>query len=255
MRLNAATAWLPDVHAGTSVPHAVAAGGIPSAVSAAGLAWPGALNRESSRSGIASSSRVRQRRALTAVPSDRSSAPSCLVASAGHVFVGAHWAGGRAHADPPKTRQVRLVGPRGDHDRPLAKRGRRQAPDAGRWLAVNVESIDLAVVSTARRARTTWDLVSDELEKPPETRHDAAAYAASVSELLDIVRDLDEALGTVVLVGHNPGIEDLAETLTGHSVPMPTSALAVVELTTIWDGVGRVRGLLRAAGRPPTSTG
>ena len=146
-------------------------------------------------------------------------------------------------------------GHEGDHDRPLAKRGRRQAPDAGRWLAVNVDSIDLAVVSTAKRARTTWDLVAGELEQPPKTRNDDDVYAASLSELLGIVRHLDEALGTVVLVGHNPGIEDLAETLTGDSLPMPTSALAVIELTSTWDGAGRVRGLLRAAGRPPASAG
>ena len=146
-------------------------------------------------------------------------------------------------------------GHEGDHDRPLAKRGRRQASDAGRWLAVNVDPIDLAVVSTAKRARTTWDLVSEELDEPPITHYDDDAYAASLSELLHIVRSLDEALGTVVLVGHNPGIEDLAETLTGDTVPMPTSALAVIELTSTWDGAGRVLGLLRAAGRPPTSAG
>ncbi|HWO51159.1 MAG TPA: hypothetical protein VNN23_06160, partial [Ornithinibacter sp.] len=85
--------------------------------------------------------------------------------------------------------------------------------------------------------------------------NDDDVYAASLSELLGIVRHLDEALGTVVLVGHNPGIEDLAETLTGDRVPMPTSALAVIELTSTWDGAGRVRGLLRAAGRPPASAG
>jgi phosphohistidine phosphatase len=142
-------------------------------------------------------------------------------------------------------------GQEGDHDRPLAKRGRRQAPEAGRWLAANVDSIDLAVVSTAERARTTWDLASGELDEEPETRHDADAYAASVDDLLDIVRGFDEALGTVVLVGHNPGIEDLAEVLTAGRVPMPTSALAVIELDGAWDGAGRARGSLRAAGRPP----
>ncbi len=146
-------------------------------------------------------------------------------------------------------------GQEGDHDRPLAKRGRRQAPDAGRWLAVNVDSIDLAVVSTARRARTTWDLASRELDQRPAAQYDDEAYAASVGELLDVVRRLDEALDTVVLVGHNPGIEELVETLTGDRVPMPTSALAVIELTSTWDGAGRVRGLLRAAGRPPTPVG
>lgn len=144
-------------------------------------------------------------------------------------------------------------GHEGDHDRPLAKRGRRQAPEAGRWLAANVASIDLAIVSTADRARSTWDLASDELDEPPQTRLDDDAYAASAADLLHMVRSLDEALNTVVLVGHNPGIEELAEVLTAERVPMPTSALAVIELTSTWDGAGRARGLLRAAGRPPIS--
>ena len=144
-------------------------------------------------------------------------------------------------------------GNEGDHDRPLANRGRRQAPDAGRWLAANIDAIDLAVVSTAKRARTTWDLVAGELKQPPKARYDDDAYAASVGELLSIVRHLDEASRTVALIGHNPGIEDLVETLTGDSVPMPTSAIAVIGLTTTWDGAGRVRGVLRAAGRPPTA--
>jgi phosphohistidine phosphatase len=140
-----------------------------------------------------------------------------------------------------------------DHDRPLAERGRRQAPEAGRWLAAHVDSIDLAVVSTAERARTTWDLVSAELGEPPRTRLDDGAYAASVGELLGILRRLDDELGTVVLVGHNPGIEDLAGTLTGDRVSMPTSALAVIELPGTWADAGHAPGRLRAAGRPPSS--
>jgi phosphohistidine phosphatase len=112
--------------------------------------------------------------------------------------------------------------------------------------------MDLAVVSTAKRARATWDLVSEGLDQPTRTQYDDRVYAASARELLAIVRSLDEALGTVVLVGHNPGTEDLAETLTGDHVAMPTSALAVIELLSTWDSAGRVLGRLRAAGRPPT---
>src|SRR6188472_1911158 len=113
-------------------------------------------------------------------------------------------------------------GDEADIDRPLAERGRRQAPEAGRWLATHVARIDLAVVSTAERARATWDLVRAELGEPPETRHVEGAYAASVGELLDIVRNLAEELDTVVLVGHNPGLEGLAETLIGGVVVLPT---------------------------------
>ena len=68
-----------------------------------------------------------------------------------------------------------------DHDRPLARRGRRQAPEAGRWLAGNVDRIDLAVVSTATRARTTWDLVAEELDQPPHARYDDDAYMAATA--------------------------------------------------------------------------
>jgi phosphohistidine phosphatase len=118
---------------------------------------------------------------------------------------------------------------------------------------MNIDAIDLAVVSTANRARSTWALASEELDEPAKTRHDDDAYAASLDELLEIVRSLDEALDTVVLVGHNPGIEDLAEALTARRVPMPTSALAVIDLNSTWNGVGRARAVLRAAGRPPLS--
>ena len=138
-----------------------------------------------------------------------------------------------------------------DIDRPLAKRGRRQAPEAGQWLATHVDRIDLAVVSTAERARATWDLVSAELGERPETRHDENAYAASVGELLDIIRSLGEELGTVVLVGHNPGLEGLAETLVGDRIPLTTSALAVIDIDGHWRSAGRAPELLRAAGRPP----
>jgi phosphohistidine phosphatase len=138
-----------------------------------------------------------------------------------------------------------------DIARPLAKRGRRQAPDAGRWLATNIDSIDLAVVSPASRARSTWDLVSAELDLPPLTRFDDRMYAASSDELLNVVRDLSDDFETVVLVGHNPGLEDLASLLTGEPAPMPTSALAVITMSGTWSTAGRRSAVLRASGRPP----
>ena len=138
-----------------------------------------------------------------------------------------------------------------DHERPLAKRGRRQAPEAGRWLAEHIERIDLAVVSTAVRARQTWELVSAPLAAPPPLRLEDRAYAASSGALLEIVRELPNDATTVVLVGHNPGIEDLASTLTGHGVSMPTSALAVIGLSGGWGAAGNDEADLLASGRPP----
>jgi len=138
-----------------------------------------------------------------------------------------------------------------DVDRPLSKRGLRQAPDAGRWLAHNIDSIDLAVVSPATRARSTWELVSAELDNRAPTRIDDRVYAASDSQLLGVVRALPDDVDTVVLVGHNPGIEDLVSLLTGEWVSMPTSALAVIGLPGSWSTAGQSSAVLRASGRPP----
>jgi phosphohistidine phosphatase len=138
-----------------------------------------------------------------------------------------------------------------DIARPLAKRGRRQAPDAGRWLAANIDSIDLAVLSPAHRARSTWDLVSAELPVVPPSRIDDRVYSASDDELLAVLRELPNHVETVVLVGHNPGLEDLASRLTGEWTPMPTSALAVITLSDSWSSTGRHPAVLRASGRPP----
>jgi phosphohistidine phosphatase len=142
-------------------------------------------------------------------------------------------------------------GDEADIARPLAKRGRRQAPDAGRWLAANIDGIDLAVVSPATRARSTWDLVAAELDVLPPTRIDDRVYAASDHELLTVVRELSDDIETVVLVGHNPGIEDLASLLTGERSQMPTSALAVITVPGSWSTAGHHPALLRASGRPP----
>lgn len=139
-----------------------------------------------------------------------------------------------------------------DLARPLADRGRRQAQEAGRWLAANIDRIDLAVVSPATRARATWDLVSAELEAPPQTRIDDRVYTTSASALLGVVQELPDDVDTVVIVGHNPGIENLVSLLTGESVPMPTSALAVIAVPVSWSTAGHSPATLRVSGRPPT---
>jgi phosphohistidine phosphatase len=138
-----------------------------------------------------------------------------------------------------------------DLHRPLADRGRRQAAEAGRWLAANAGPLDQALVSPAERARITWELASAEIETPPPTTFEERVYGASEGTLLDLVRNLSADLRTVVLVGHNPGLEDLASTLTGQWVLMKTSGIAVVSLPDLWSGAGRDSGELTAFGRPP----
>jgi phosphohistidine phosphatase len=138
-----------------------------------------------------------------------------------------------------------------DHERPLAARGRRQAPEAGRWLAGHVGAVDQAVVSTAERARSTWSLAAAELTVAPTVRLDDTVYGASSGTLLRVVHELPEDATTVVVVGHNPGLEDLASHLSGSRIAMPTSALAVLAVAGPWSEAGPASVTLRAAGRPP----
>ena len=137
-----------------------------------------------------------------------------------------------------------------DLDRPLNRRGKRQAPESGRWLAAHLEPIAAAVVSPAQRARSTWELVSAELADPPPTTIDDRAYTFDASGLLPIIRDLADDLTTVALVGHNPAMEELVAHLTGAWVAMPTSAVAVIGLPGPWAEAGPGANLL-AHGRPP----
>lgn len=143
-------------------------------------------------------------------------------------------------------------GDESDEERPLAKRGRRQTAEAGQWIAANVDHVDLAVVSPAERTRSTWDIASGELNASPRVRVDERVYAGSRDALLDVVHELPDDASTVVVVGHNPGLEDLVETLVGTWVPMPTSALAVLDVPAHWSAAGPGTATLRAAGRPPS---
>jgi phosphohistidine phosphatase len=133
----------------------------------------------------------------------------------------------------------------------LARRGRRQVPEAGRWLADNIGAIDLAVVSPAERTRETWRLAAAELAVLPPVREDDRVYAGTADSLLGVLRELPHEVETVVLVGHNPGVEELVASLTGRWVPMPTSALAVIDLPGPWSTAGDTVAELRAQGRPP----
>ena len=139
-----------------------------------------------------------------------------------------------------------------DIDRTLNPRGQGQAADVGSWLADQFGPIDAAVVSPATRARATWALVSAELGHSPEARIDERAYAASVTDLLSIVQDLPDEQRTVILVAHNPGLEELVSLLSGEDITLPTATLAVLTLSGSWAEAAPSTASLRASGRPPT---
>jgi phosphohistidine phosphatase len=125
-----------------------------------------------------------------------------------------------------------------DEKRPLNKRGRRDAPAVGRWLRKRIGRPRTVVCSPAARTRQTWELAADELGKAPDPVFDKRVYEASAKKLLAVVRDLPDGAGPAVLVGHNPGVADLVELLTGESPEMKTSAIAVLDVAGSWADLG-----------------
>jgi phosphohistidine phosphatase len=140
-----------------------------------------------------------------------------------------------------------------DHDRPVARRGARDAGAVGRWLAEHDTRPDIVWCSTARRTRETWDHVLAELGGSPEVRFDDRVYEAAVTDLLAVLRDTPPKTGCVLLIGHNPGVQDLVLTLADRGsddaralaeAKFPTSALALLEIEGRWDGLDPGRAVL-----------
>ncbi|MGW0981233.1 SixA phosphatase family protein [Streptomyces xiamenensis] len=134
-----------------------------------------------------------------------------------------------------------------DHDRPLAERGRKDAPVAGRWLAGTGVTPDLALCSTAVRTRETWKLAVPELPQRPRTLYEDRVYEASLGELIALVNETADEVRDLLLIGHNPGLHALADALAGESEGdvlsrmnrsgFPTASLAVLAFTGDWKSV------------------
>ncbi|MEU3273001.1 histidine phosphatase family protein [Saccharomonospora sp. NPDC006951] len=138
--------------------------------------------------------------------------------------------------------------PRGvpDDERPLAERGRRDAPAAGTWLREHVPAPDLVLCSTALRTRQTWELVESELDGDPPVSHVPALYGASAADLIDTVCALPSGAHTVLLIGHNPGLEEFVTVLSGSPCVLKTASIAVLRGEGDWRDAGS--GWARLAG-------
>jgi phosphohistidine phosphatase len=146
-----------------------------------------------------------------------------------------------------------------DHERPLARRGQRDAPVMGRWLRAAGHVPDQVLCSTALRARETWQLAQAGLGATPPASFDDGIYQSSAVQLLDLIRRAPPAARTLLIVGHDPAISELALRLTATTSPadvgavsdaappavldrmrakFPTAAIAVFEFAGTWDQLG-----------------
>jgi phosphohistidine phosphatase len=147
-----------------------------------------------------------------------------------------------------------------DRDRPLAKRGRRDAPRIGRWLHDRGYLPDLVVCSNARRTRQTWELVAAELGGSPSVTFEPRAYAASAQALLYLAQELPGRYRAAMLIGHNPGLAELANSLAGPpagngklspaGLRFPTAAVAVFEFSEDWPALSSGHARLLAYTAP-----
>jgi phosphohistidine phosphatase len=135
-----------------------------------------------------------------------------------------------------------------DHVRPLAERGRRDAPAAGAWIRDNVGEIDSVRVSSARRAGETWGLVAARLQVGDDVRVDPRLYDTDEDGMLAVIREVSPHTRTLVVVAHNPTTQDLAAALAGQAEPdaaarmatkFPTAGIAVLSSETPWADLGR----------------
>jgi phosphohistidine phosphatase len=117
-----------------------------------------------------------------------------------------------------------------DFDRPLNQRGLKAAPAIGRLMRKRKLQPELVLSSPAERARQTTQLVLEAAGLKTEVRYDERIYEASAARLFEIVSQLDDEAEVVMMVGHNPGFEELLEALTGTGRSLSTAALACIEL-------------------------
>ena len=133
-----------------------------------------------------------------------------------------------------------------DNERPLNGRGRRDAPAVGRWLQSSGYVPDVVLCSTASRTRETWELLAPELDADPPVLFEQRIYEASALSLLHLLREAGNGHRTVLLIGHNPGLAELAigiaqmtdgpagEPLERVREKFPSAAVAVLDFQGEW---------------------
>ncbi len=135
-----------------------------------------------------------------------------------------------------------------DFERPLNKRGRKNAPFMGRILKKLKVAPDLVISSPANRAATTARIIADSIDYPLEKIHyNETIYASSEHELIQVIQQLGDAVNRAMLVSHNPALTDLANTIADTAISnIPTCGVVGLNLNiSSWVKIGEQRGKLK----------
>jgi phosphohistidine phosphatase len=117
-----------------------------------------------------------------------------------------------------------------DFDRPLNSRGRKAAELIGTLMRKEKLTPDLVLSSPAVRARETIEIVMKTARLSAELRYDQRIYEAGPLRLLEVISQIEEDKSSVLLVGHNPGLEELLQVLTGSAEHIATGTLGKIDL-------------------------
>jgi phosphohistidine phosphatase len=146
--------------------------------------------------------------------------------------------------------------PAGDHARELTERGHRNAAAMGDYIKTLAGTPDAIITSDATRARQTAEIVATAVGFADPLTVVPRMYDADVETLLALVRSILDEVDTAIIIGHNPGFEELAEALAGNhdqGVRLPTSGLALLEFDVErWDAARAGTGRLREVTTPRT---
>lgn len=138
-----------------------------------------------------------------------------------------------------------------DFERPLSSRGRKACALIGEYIEEKGIDFDLVLVSTSVRTRETIELIRERAKFRAEVRYDERIYEATVSQLLDVISQVDSDQKSVLLVGHNPGIEELLALLTGEQQRVTTANFAKIKIkATKWSASLANKGTLDWIIRP-----
>lgn len=148
----------------------------------------------------------------------------------------------------------------GDHERPLADRGRKDSTRMGAYMAAAGLVPDLAIVSSARRAQETWAHARPAFAAAIVQRDDRRIYEASAAAIAQVIGDTGPEIAALLLVGHNPGFHELALQLAGSgNLPdlarlrreYPTAGLAVIDFAAqTWRQLSNGAGRLELVATP-----
>ena len=146
--------------------------------------------------------------------------------------------------------------PAGDHARELTGRGHRNAAAMGAYIHKLTGTPDVIITSDATRARQTAEIVASAVDFTGPLTAEPRIYAAELDTLLAVVRRIPDEFRSAMIIGHNPGFEELATALTGNhddEIRLPTSGLALLEFDVKrWDAVREGGGRLREVATPRT---